>query len=149
MRTINYELINPSTYSHIHNFFAPLTTQKFFDKKIKNLKRTFVEKNNMEEAIKIIKEEIENRGLKILKIILFGSRARGDFKEDSDWDFLIVIDKDLDRRTKWDIIIKIKRKLAMLKIPNDIIINSIREFEERRDNVGYIIYYAVREGIVL
>jgi len=103
----------------------------------------------MEEAIKIIKEEIENRGLKILKIILFGSRARGDFKEDSDWDFLIVIDKDLDRRTKWDIIIKIKRKLAMLKIPNDIIINSIREFEERRDNVGYIIYYAVREGIVL
>jgi len=126
-----------------------LTTQKFFDKKIKNLKRTFVEKNNMEEAIKIIKEEIENRGLKVLKIILFGSRARWDFKEDSDWDFLIVIDKDLDRRTKWDIIIKIKRKLAMLKIPNDIIINSIREFEERRDNVGYIIYYAVREGIVL
>jgi len=100
----------------------------------------------MEKAIQIIKEIIENRGIKVLKIILFGSRAKGNAKEDSDWDFLVIVDKDLDRKKKWDIIIKIKRKLAELKIPNDIIINSIREFEERKDNVGYITYYALREG---
>ena len=103
----------------------------------------------MEKAIKIIKEEIEKRGLSVLKIILFGSRARGDAREDSDWDFLVVIDKDLNRTTKWDIIIKIKRRLALLKIPNDIFIVSIREFEERKDNVGYITYYAIREGKTL
>jgi len=103
----------------------------------------------MEKAIQIIKETIENRGIKVLKIILFGSRAKDKAREDSDWDFLIIVDKDLDRREKWDIIIKIKRKLAELKIPNDIIINSIREFEERKDNVGYITYYALREGKVL
>jgi predicted nucleotidyltransferase len=103
----------------------------------------------MEKTIKIIREEIEKRGLKVLKIILFGSRARGDEKKESDWDFLVIIDKDLDKNTKWDIIIKIKRKLAILKIPNDIIINSIKEFEERKNNVGYITYYALKEGKTL
>jgi predicted nucleotidyltransferase len=28
------------------------------------------------------------------KVILFGSRARGDAKRESDWDFLILIDSD-------------------------------------------------------
>jgi predicted nucleotidyltransferase len=100
----------------------------------------------IEKVVKIIKEEIEARGLKVVKIILFGSRAKGTPKEDSDWDLLIIIDKDLDRNTKLETIVKIKRRLALLKIPNDIIINSIREFEERKENVGYMAYYASREG---
>jgi predicted nucleotidyltransferase len=29
-------------------------------------------------------------------IILFGSRARGDYKADSDWDFLILTEKQAD-----------------------------------------------------
>jgi predicted nucleotidyltransferase len=103
----------------------------------------------MEKAVEVIKEEIESKGLKVIKIILFGSRARGDAKEDSDWDFLVVVDKKLSFNQKWDIIINIKRELAKLKIPNDIIINSIEEFEERKNNVGYITYYAVREGKTL
>ena len=35
------------------------------------------------------------------EVILFGSRARGDAREDSDWDVLILIDKD--RITSQDI----------------------------------------------
>jgi predicted nucleotidyltransferase len=105
-----------------------------------------MENEKIEKVVKIIKDEIEARGLKVVKIILFGSRAKGNQKEDSDWDFLVIIDKDLDRNTKLDIIAKIKRELALLKIPNDIIINSIREFEERKENVGYMAYYASREG---
>jgi len=30
------------------------------------------------------------------EIILFGSRARGDFKEDSDWDVLVLTDSVVD-----------------------------------------------------
>jgi len=103
--------------------------------------------SNMEEAIKIIREEIENRGLKVLKIILFGSRARGDFKEDSDWDFFVVIDKKLNFNEKWDIIDEIKIKLARLKFPNDIIIKSEDEVMENKDDVGRITYYVLKEGI--
>jgi predicted nucleotidyltransferase len=108
-----------------------------------------IEISKTEKAVEVIKEEIESKGLKVIKIILFGSRARGNAKEDSDWDFLVVVDKKLSFNQKWDIIINIKRELAKLKIPNDIIINSIEEFEERKNNVGYITYYAVREGKTL
>ena len=30
----------------------------------------------------------------IAQIILFGSRARGDAREDSDWDVLVIVDKE-------------------------------------------------------
>lgn len=43
--------------------------------------------NNFAE---IIKNKLK-RHLK--KIVLFGSHARGDFKEGSDYDFLIIVDK--------------------------------------------------------
>jgi len=29
-------------------------------------------------------------------VILYGSRARGDFHPDSDWDILILVDRDVD-----------------------------------------------------
>ncbi len=48
----------------------------------------------IEIAKAIITREIEKVGLKVIKIILFGSRARGDFKKDSDWDLLVIVDKE-------------------------------------------------------
>jgi uncharacterized protein len=38
---------------------------------------------------------LKKQGFNAVKIILFGSRARGDFVPDSDWDFLVVVDKDI------------------------------------------------------
>jgi uncharacterized protein len=34
------------------------------------------------------------------EVILFGSRARGDYKKDSDWDFLILTPKKLNENIK-------------------------------------------------
>lgn len=36
----------------------------------------------------------EKYGESINEVVLFGSHARGDFNEDSDYDILIVLDKD-------------------------------------------------------
>ncbi len=105
-------------------------------------------KDKMEEkVVEIIKEELKKRGIKIIKIILFGSRARGNFKVDSDWDFFVIIDKTLNFNEKWDIIDEIKIKLAQKGILNDIILKSPKEIEEAKDDVGRITYYALREGI--
>jgi len=103
----------------------------------------------MEKALQTIKETIENRGLKVLKIILFGSRAKGNARKDSDWDFFVVIDKKLNFNEKWDIIDEIKIKLAKLKIPNDIIIKSEDEMIESKGDVGRITYYILKEGVEL
>jgi predicted nucleotidyltransferase len=34
------------------------------------------------------------------EVILFGSRARGDYKKDSDWDFLILTDRNVNEPLK-------------------------------------------------
>jgi predicted nucleotidyltransferase len=101
----------------------------------------------MKEVKKIIKEEVGKRGIKILRMLLFGSRAKGNHKSDSDWDIFVIIDKKLTFAEKWDIIDDIKIRLAQLNIPNDIILKSEEEAEESKDNVGKITYYALREGI--
>lgn len=103
----------------------------------------------LEKAVEIIKREIEKRNIRILKIILFGSRARGDFKTDSDWDFFVVIKEEISREEKWDIILEIKRELARLRVPNDVIIASERSIEWKSKDVGDIVYYALKEGIEL
>ena len=101
----------------------------------------------MEEISRIIKGELEARGLRILKMVLFGSRAKGSNRPDSDWDILVVIDKRMNFMEKWEIIDAIKIRLARLSIPNDIILKSEEEIEESKDNVGKVTYYALREGI--
>ncbi len=100
-------------------------------------------------ATQVIRDEIERAGYQILKIILFGSRAKGQEHPESDWDFFVIVDREMDRDTKWDVILKIKRRLARLKIPNDIIIESLSQVEEKKEDVSSISYHALREGVTL
>ncbi len=100
-------------------------------------------------AKRIIQEELKKHGYKVVDIILFGSRARGDAQPDSDWDFLITVDKDIDFQTRKEINKWIRRKLVKLNMASDLIIQSQGERKERENQLGYITYYAVREGIVI
>ena len=47
-----------------------------------------------EEILRLIKETIAKTMLSGAKVILFGPQARGDAREDSDWDILILLNKD-------------------------------------------------------
>lgn len=49
---------------------------------------------NIEEISQSIKEKIQQVMPVGTRFILFGSQARGDAREDSDWDILILLDKD-------------------------------------------------------
>lgn len=100
-----------------------------------------------EKAVNIIKEELAKRGIKVIKIILFGSRARKDFRPDSDWDFFVMVDKELSFQEMKKIIGEIQWHLAEFKIPNDIIIRSEREFNHVKNSVGYISFFAYKEGV--
>ncbi len=100
----------------------------------------------MNEVVELISDELRKKGIGVRKVILFGSRARGDYNDSSDWDFLVVIDKKISFHEKWDIIEDIKRRLVRNRITNDIIIKSWDEVEEEKDDVGRITYYALKEG---
>jgi len=41
--------------------------------------------NRLEEIARVIREEAERLGVRVERIILFGSRARGDHRGDSDY----------------------------------------------------------------
>ena len=69
-------------------------------------------KEILKEIKRVIMDVAKEMGIEIDKIILFGSRARGHYKEDSDWDILVVTRRKLDRKTKIKLIIKIHKELV-------------------------------------
>ena len=98
-------------------------------------------------ALRVIREMVTERGLEIDKILFFGSRARGNYYQDSDWDFLVISNKDLAFSDKHRLITQSKRKLAQLRIPNDIIIQSKTKFDSLKNYPGCISYTTNLEGV--
>ena len=81
-----------------------------------------------------------------LKIILFGSYARGSFTLDSDVDLLVVMEVSGSKRHK---AAEIDLALAERTLPLDLIVVTPQEYERYRNVMGHIICPAVREGKVL
>lgn len=81
-----------------------------------------------------------------LKIILFGSRARGDAREDSDLDLLVIEREVTDRVAE---MVRLNRVLKGLILPVELVVISERMFEEWSNTPGTIYYEAKREGEVL
>jgi len=80
------------------------------------------------------------------RIILFGSRARGEGGADSDVDLLVVMPVEGSKREK---AIEIGVALHGIRVPKDIIVTTPEEFEWRKEVVGTIERPAAREGKVL
>lgn len=79
-------------------------------------------------------------------IILFGSSARGDEKEGSDIDLLIVAPSEEPR---WQRTIPVYRELAGSGVSKDIIWWTPEEIAEWHGVRGHFINTAIREGKVL
>ena len=81
------------------------------------------------------------------KVILFGSRARGDNLQDSDYDILIISDafKKIDFYQRSVYAYRLKRGIP---VSMDIICLTPVEFEKRKKDLG-VINQASKEGIDL
>ncbi|MEM5828359.1 MAG: nucleotidyltransferase domain-containing protein [Candidatus Aenigmatarchaeota archaeon] len=98
----------------------------------------------MDENLKKIKEIIlqtaKEMNIEIDKIILFGSRARGDYREDSDYDLLIVTKEKLEREKERKFKIEISLKVVNeLECAIDIFVYSKEEFEKYKNTYGSLL----------
>lgn len=82
------------------------------------------------------------------RLILFGSRARGDNREDSDWDLLVILNKDEltweDRNEISDAFYDLELEIGQLMIP---IIHTKKFWEQTKHTLFH--KEIERDGIVL
>lgn len=78
-----------------------------------------------------------------LRIVLFGSAARGQMNPDSDLDLLVVMPRGTHRRRTAQ---QLYRQLEGVGVPFDIIVATPEDLERHKDNIGLIYRTILREG---
>ncbi|MCX7855957.1 MAG: nucleotidyltransferase domain-containing protein [Anaerolineae bacterium] len=71
---------------------------------------------------------------------LFGSRACGDYCQESDWDVYVMVDKQLPFPERQNLASRIRWALAQQDMDGDVIIQDERTAREREMNPGYLTY---------
>ncbi len=84
------------------------------------------------------------------QVILFGSRGRGDQRERSDVD-LIVVESQPFRpgRSRHEETLRLMAALRHFGVPTDVLVYSRDEVEYWRDSINHVLARALREGKVL
>lgn len=81
-----------------------------------------------------------------LRIILFGSWARGDARPDSDVDLLVVLSHVEDKRRA---AVEILRALNGVPVSKDVTVTTPEEIAARGKVVGLVLRPALQEGRVI
>jgi predicted nucleotidyltransferase len=81
-----------------------------------------------------------------LRIIIFGSWARGQARPDSDLDLLVVLPRVDNKRQA---AIRIGNALSDLPVSKDIVVTTPEEIAARGDVIGQVLRPALREGKVV
>lgn len=100
-----------------------------------------IDQNLLDRATELLKENAHPK-----KIILFGSHARQDAREDSDIDILVIESEVKDRITE---MVRLNRTLSPLRIPVDLLVVSQEMFDYWAETPGNVYYRAKREGKVI
>ena len=78
-----------------------------------------------------------------LRIILFGSAARGEMGPDSDIDVLVVVPEGVHRRRTAQFLY---RQIRGLGVPFDLLVATPSDLAKHKDNIGLIYHVVLKEG---
>lgn len=80
-----------------------------------------------------------------LRIVLFGSAARGDMRDGSDLDLMVVMPEDADTlRTSQRLYVEMARQ--RLAVGVDLVVTTPARFEERKESLGSVFREVARDG---
>ena len=99
----------------------------------------------LQEMVRVIVEEVDPE-----QVYLFGSHARGDAREGSDVDLLVVEGEPFGpERSRYAMAGRLWEALARFRVPKDLLLFSADEVERRRGGRNHVVAHALREGRVL
>src|SRR6184192_3564195 len=102
---------------------------------------TAVARPQIERMVDAIREHISPE-----LILLFGSRATGGAREDSDYDLMVVLrdgsDLERQRRDACD-------ALNAIGIGADVLVRSVSDYQRRQADPGFLDWLVSREGVLL
>ena len=101
------------------------------------MQRRAIEDARLSEAVKRLVEDLHPRA-----IILFGSRARGTNRNESDYDLLVISDRLLD----YD---QVYQPVAGRGLHCDVVPCTVDAWKEAHLDAGGVLRDALEEGIVL
>jgi len=91
---------------------------------------------------------LQSQGDRVRRIVLFGSRARGDARPDSDYDLLVVM-TDLSQAECKEGLLALYRTFEGVGVVVEPFVMSEAYFEETKDVIGGLAYPANKEGVLL
>jgi predicted nucleotidyltransferase len=104
------------------------------------------DQHELRKAVDFLVEKVDP-----IQVILFGSRARGDARADSDYDLLVVEDDNPERRqSRGERLGQLYVDLVGTDVPEvDVIIEGSDSFERLRHGRNNVVARAAREGITV
>jgi predicted nucleotidyltransferase len=102
-----------------------------------------------DNVLKELKDGVKSQlGDRLVKIVVFGSRARGDFDAESDTDIAIIV-RDLSREQKYQVLDTVAEIEMKFITSLSVIVFSENEFERLRKRERRIALDIEKEGIPL
>ena len=99
----------------------------------------------IDQMVKAVVQEVDAE-----QVILFGSRARGEEREESDVDLVVVEAEPFGpKRSRHKEMVRLYKVLADFPVSADVLVYSHDEVDYWRDSLNHVLARALREGKVL